>query len=55
MDLGLKDVHVLVTGMYCLILRVFLLKILGASGGIGLETVKLFLGKFSILLPNVNS
>jgi hypothetical protein len=48
MDLGLKDVHVLITGQSILFRYFIALSVMlvskGASGGIGLETTKLFLG-----------
>lgn len=46
MDLGLKDVRVLVTGWlaHSLVRYYCILNFIGASGGIGLETTRVFLG-----------
>jgi len=47
MDLGFKDVHILVTGMSCSVQQTQLLRGnngTGASGGIGLETTRQFVG-----------
>jgi hypothetical protein len=54
MDLALEGVHVLVTGSTLLFRLSKSIKcniyLPGASGGIGLETVRLFLGRLSSIL-----